>query len=304
VLAALAAPVAIDMSDRRIRTVSDAERTLGLPALGWLVERNGLITEMLAEDQLRRLAAGLLRERARHGAAVFGLCGVKPGAGASGITLKLANALTGMGFATLAVEANAFSCDARYGNSGPGLAQCLDASASASECIVPADDKLPARIRVGSGERQRHLGNLARLDVLLEEWSRDYAFVLVDMPPLLLSADAEILINRLGQSLLIVEANAINKGELARAARMLESTTAKAIGIIVSRIAVLEGSGYLHEMMIEQATGKKFSDFQTLPVWKLKLQMMVPLSVYLMTERIATRIEQWRQRGNRRKEQK
>jgi hypothetical protein len=102
--------------------------------------------------------------------------------------------------------------------------------------------------------------------------------------------------------LLVVEANAINKGELARAARMLESTSAKAIGVIVSRIAALEGSGYLHEMMIEQATGKKFSDFQTLPVWKLKLQMMVPQSVYLLIERIANRIEVWQQRRNQPKD--
>ncbi len=303
-LAALVLPVAIDLTDRRIRSVSDAERTLGLPALGWLVERNGIITEMLAEDQLRRLAAGLLRERERHGASVFGLCGVKPGAGASGITLKLANALTSMGFPTLAVEANAFSSDPRYDSARPGLVQCLDGSAGFDAAIVPASGALPDRIRVGSSPLQRHLGSLERLDALLADWSRTYRFILVDMPPLLLSADAEILINRLGQSLLVVEANAINKGELARAARVLESTSAKAIGVIVSRIAVLEGSGYLHEMMIEQATGKKFSDFQTLPVWKLKLQMMVPLSVYLLIERIASRIEVWQQRRNQAKDQK
>lgn len=272
----LLTPIAIDLLNRRIRSVSDAERTLGLPALGWLVERSGVTTETLAEDQLRRIAAGLLRERERHESMVFGICGVKPGAGASGIALKLAAVLTEMGFPTLAVEANAFSADKRFESGRPGLAQCLAGSAAAMACVEPADARLPARVQVGTSGLQHHLGNLDRLDAALAEWRRQFSFVLVDMPPLLLSADAEILINRLGTILLIVEANAINKGELARAARMLEGISTKAVGVIVNRIEPLDGGGYLHDMMIEQVSRRKMSDFQSLPAWKLRLQIMMP----------------------------
>lgn len=269
-------PIAIDMLDRRIRSVSDAERTLGLPSLGWLVERNGEATKILAADQMRRLAASLLRERERHGTTVFGLCGVKPGAGVSELTLELANTLTAMGFATLAVEANAFHCDPRFGAAPAGLAQALAGEVSAFDCVLPAADGLPARVRVGTDTAQRHLGSLQRLDDLLTQWRSQYSYVLVDMPSLLLSADAEILLNQIGQTLLVVEANSISKGELGRAARMLEKIAPKAVGVIVNRIETLNDGGYLREVMIEQISRKKFADFQTQPQWQLRLQMLLP----------------------------
>lgn len=287
---ALVVPIGIDMMDRRIRTVSDAERTLGLPALGWLVERDGGATDILAEDQLRRLAAGLLRERDRHGSSVFGLCGVKPGGGTTSITLQLAQTLHSMGYPSLAVEANAFNSDARYENRRPGLAQCLDGNVAALGCVAPPNGVLPARVKSGANGSQNHLSNLGRLEVLLAEWGQQYRFVLVDIPPLLLSADAEIMLSRLGQILLVVEANAINKGELARAARVLDNAGAKAVGLVVNRIEPLAGGGYLRDVMIEQLTGKKFTDFQTLPEWKLRLQIIVPDALQRLARRLRGRI--------------
>ena len=104
---------------------------------------------------------------------------------------------------------------------------------------------LPARVRCGVEDGQPHLGRVDRLPELLDAWRGEFAFVLVDAPPLLLAADAEIVLDRVGQALLIVEADATTRGELARAKRTLEGSAAQAVGMIVNRVRALEGGGYL-----------------------------------------------------------
>lgn len=255
-------PILIDLADRRIRTVNDAERTLGLPSLGWLIEQDNAASKMFAQDQLRRIAGGLIREQASHDTRVFALCGVKPGAGCSNLSLDLALALNALGYPTLVVEANAFRPDPRFASDKPGLSQCLLDQARPSECISAADQGLPARVSVGTASEVVHLDRLDRLPETIQQWSGQYRFILVDMPPLLLSADAEIMINRLGQILLVVEAGGISRGELSRAGRLLEKTATHAVGIIVNRIKPLEGGGYIHQLLIEFLTQRKFSQFE------------------------------------------
>ena len=269
ILVAAVVPTVIDMVDGRVRAVGDAERALNMPALGWHVEGDGEAARLFADDQLRRMAGALTRERDRHGTQVFALSGVKPGAGTSRLALELGRTLDGLGYPTLVVEANAFSPDARYGATRPGLAECLREEAAADECIEPARGELPARVRVGAADG--HLGRVDRLRALLDGWRQRYAFVLVDAAPLLLAADAEIVLDRIGHALLVVEANATTRGEIARARRVLEASSAQAAGLIVNRVRVLEGGGYLRHLLVEYLTRRKYADFASLPGWRLQL---------------------------------
>jgi len=74
---------AIDMVDGRVRAVGDAERAMNMPALGWHVEGDVEAARLFADDQLRRMAGALTRERTAMHAGVR-LSGVKPGAGTVG----------------------------------------------------------------------------------------------------------------------------------------------------------------------------------------------------------------------------
>jgi succinoglycan biosynthesis transport protein ExoP len=282
-IAMLAIPVAIDFFDRQIRTVNDAERVLGLPSLGWLIEHTSLATKLFAQDQLRRIAGGLIREQDRHNTRVFALCGVKPGAGSSALSIDLARTLNALGYPTLVVEANAFRPDARFASDKPGLSQCLLGQADAGQCVLDASETLPARVGVGVAAGTTHLDRLDRLAESITQWSEEYRFVLVDMPPLLLSADAEIMINRLGQILLVVEAGGISQGELSRAGRLLEKTASNAVGVIVNRIKPLEGGGYIRKLLIEFLTQRKFSQFRTRPAWHLQVQRVCRRSLRKIT---------------------
>ncbi len=278
------APIVVDFADRRVRSVGEAERALAMPALGWLIEGDGAAARLFADDQMRRIAAALTRERERHGTQVFALTGIKPGAGASKLAIGLARTLDALGYPTLVVEANAFSPDARYEAVQPGLAQCLCGDAQPDDCVQPATASLPARVKGGSEPGQQHLGRIDRLPALLDAWRSGFAFVLVDSPPLLLSADAEIILDRIGHALLVVEANATSRGELARAARTLETSAAQAVGMIVNRVRVVEG-GYLRALLVEYLTRRKYADFASLPAWRLQLSTLLARPASLIPHR-------------------
>jgi len=269
-LVALLSPIVVDLIDGRVRAVGDAERALEMPALGWLVEGQGAAARMFAEDQLRRMAGALTRERDRHGTQVFALSSVKPGAGTTALALRLASTLDALGYRALVVEANAFSPDSRFSSGRPGLAQCLRGEVSPAECIEPASGELPARVGVGTGV-ESHLGRIDRLRELLDAWRTSYEFVLVDAPPLLLAADAEIVLDRIGHALLVVEAGATTRGEIVRARRVLEATAAQAAGLIVNRVRVLEAGGYLRRLLVEFLLRRKYADFASVPAWRLHL---------------------------------
>jgi polysaccharide biosynthesis transport protein len=270
-LAMLVLPVVIDLTDRRILTVNDAERTLGIPSLGWMVERQDEATRLFGEDLLRRMAGGLIREQERQGTSVFAFSSVKPGAGTTELVMSLAQTLNALGYPTLVVEANAFKNDKRFETTLPGLMQCLQGKASPSDCVVPATNDTPARVKAGNTSHQRHLDRLDRINEATKAWLQDFRFVLVDIPPFLLSADAEILAHNLQQLIIVIESQGISIGELKRAGRQVEKIDPAVVGIVVNRVRPFEGGGYLQEMLLEHISRRKRSDYFSKPAWALAI---------------------------------
>jgi capsular polysaccharide biosynthesis protein len=271
--AGLGAPTARDLLDRRLKTVNDIERILALPSLGWLIEQGDTATCMLAEDQLRRIAGALIREHDTHGTQVFAFSGGKPGAGCSDIVAALGRILDSLGETTLVVEANAFNPSPLFAAPGaPGLAECLSGRCDPVQAVIPAGSDYAARVWVGNTGGRRHLDRLDRLTELNAHWARKHSIILVDLPPMLLSADAEILARNLQHLLLVVESEAHIPGELRRVARLVEKLQPAAVGLLVNRVRPFLGGGYLNELMVEYLTGRKSVDYFTTPSWALLLR--------------------------------
>ena len=271
--AAVVLPVLRDLLDRRVRTVNDAQKLVGIAPAGWQVERVDTASQVFADEQLRRLAAALIRSRDDRAQRVFGFTGCKPGAGATSLVLELAGTLRTLGYKVLAVEANGFARDARYASARPGLAELLAGRAGADEVVAEATPTLPERVAVDgrpTGGRVA-LENLAHLQPALAHWAGAADFVLVDMPPLLASADAELLVRSVGQVLLVVQAGAVTQGEVKRATRLLHTLDPAAVGLVVNRIQPFRGGGYLHDLMLETVSGRTLGAVFTLPRWRLML---------------------------------
>jgi Mrp family chromosome partitioning ATPase len=275
ILLAIALPVALDLLDRRIRSVNDAEKLMGIPAAGWQVRTEGLATELFGEEQSRRFASTLIRNRARSERRTFAFTSVKPGAGVTTCILDTAHVLVRLGARVLVVEANAFEPCARFGATWPGLSDYLAGSAPMAELPRPfawRDETLDVVAIGGAG--QGGLRRLDRFQAAIAEWATQYDYVLVDLPPLLLSADAEMLIDTLGQVFLVLEADAVTRGEIVRAKRLLQKIDPEAVGLFVNKVPVFRGTGYMEGLIAETLTHRRFEHFMSLPKWKLWWEML------------------------------
>jgi len=272
---ALGSVIALDMVDRRIHTVNDAERLMGIPAAGWQLEGKDLPSQIFAKEQTRRFVSTLIRNKTRSGKNAFAFTSVKTVGSATSIILDAAVVVQQLGLRVLVLEANSYSPSPIFDAQAPGLSDYLSGQAALEDVhqtVVHQEEKLDS---VGYGNQLA--GGVQRLDLLMHAvslWSQQYDFVLIDLPPVLLSADAELLIDALGQVFMVLEAQSVNRGEITRAKRLLEKLDPEAVGLFVSNIPVFQQGGYIQELMVESLTKQSFSHFMSLSSVMLQFELV------------------------------
>lgn len=255
--AALVVPVAIDLLDPRIRSANDAERVLGFAPLGWIVERCGTESDAFASDQLRRIAQKLDYDTRTNGTRVVVLTSSKQGEGTTTLALDLARTLGLLGLRAVAIEANARCPSPRYGAPAPGggFEQLLASGGDPWAAVLPATVELPDRIPLGAAGLS--LAPIARLDEVLAGLASGWDIVLLDAPPILLSADTEALVRSAGLVLLVIEAEALPKAVVRRALGVLERLAPRAVAAVVNRVRPIPGGGYYAEAQSEQRSARR-----------------------------------------------
>lgn len=272
-VAGLLASTVRDMLDKRMHTVNDVEKLMGMAPAGWQIERSDTASDLFAQEQLRRLASSLLKSRQEGQGRVYGFTGIKSGVGTTTLVIDLAVTLGRLGLKVLLIEANGFSRDARFGTGRPGLVEFLAGQVRATAIVAPGTADLPPRVAVG-GVGRVQLHRLDRLSELLRHWSGAADFILVDMPPLLVAADAELLARTVGNVLMVIEAGVTEKGEMLRAKRLLLKIDPPAVGVVVNRIKPFVGGGYLQQQMLESLLGREALAFYTTSPMKLWVEAL------------------------------
>jgi len=272
---ALVAPVALDLLDRRLYTVNEAEKLLGIPAAGWQMEVTDTASQLYSKEQSRRFASTLMRDKTRSGQCVFSFAAIKSGDRAMTVILDTAVVLDQLGFRVLVVDANSFSPSAVFQTDRSGLTDYLSGDAEIGQVIQKVGYRDDAIEGVGYG-MQLNFGiqRLDRLKQAIEHWRGVYDFVLVDLPPLLLSADAELLVGALGQVFMVLEAQSVSKGEVSRAKRLLEKLDPEAVGLFVDNIPLFRGSGYMEEIVLETIGKTSMDRFMRLSSLKLQFELL------------------------------
>jgi Mrp family chromosome partitioning ATPase len=272
--ATLVTPVALDLLDRRILSVNDAEKLMEIPAAGWQIERENEATRLFGEEQLRRFAATLIRARGRHQRQTYAFSALKSGAGVSTLILDTARMLTELGHRVLVLEANAWNPAEPLAALSPGLSDWLDARAdlhALPQTLIWQDAVLTA---VGIGDAGRGIRRLDRFRLALDHYNAAYDFVLIDLPPLLQAADAELLIEAVGQVFLVVHAASITRGELLRGKRQLQRLDPEAVGLFVNRPPLFRGAGYLEEAVLETVTRTRYGELMPKSYWELQAEVL------------------------------
>jgi DEAD/DEAH box helicase domain-containing protein len=75
------------------------------------------------------------------------------------------------------------------------------------------------------------------------------------------------LIQRVGRAGHQLEA--VSRGEITRAKRLLQKLDPEAVGLFVNRIPVFQGAGYLEPLIVETLTRTRFETFMSRPKWSL-----------------------------------
>jgi Mrp family chromosome partitioning ATPase/capsular polysaccharide biosynthesis protein len=258
--AGLVLPIMIDMMDRRIRSVAEAENLLGIPSAGWQLLKVDEPTRQFALKQTRRFVSALIRTQTKFKRKVFAFTSVKANGGATQTILDSATDLIELGFKVLVVEANTFTAFSGFDQFNPGLSDFLSAKAQPSELIHKYDHQTQTLDVIGIGAVASFgLQRLDRLQKIIQVWSDQYDYILFDLPPILLSADTEMLIEILGQVFLVVEAESVIKGEIMRAKRLLMKIEPEAVGLFVNKVPVFDGGGYMQDLIQETLTRSKSS---------------------------------------------
>lgn len=254
-VAALALPLVVDLLDPRIHTPTQVEAVLGFRPISWLMEKREAGPEF-AREQVLRLANRFSQERQNHGSRIFAFTSVKARGGTSTVVTETAHALSRLGMSSLAVEANAYRADPRYRKPGArGLTVLLTGHQPFEDAVLAADDEMPARIPVGDIGTEKNLPDIQRLVEVLRDASAAYDIVLIDLPPILVSVDAEYIARVADVAVLVIEAESVTRAELQRAASALERLKVSAVSAVVNRVRAGSGGGFGAAALQEFQTG-------------------------------------------------
>jgi Mrp family chromosome partitioning ATPase/uncharacterized protein involved in exopolysaccharide biosynthesis len=250
IFVAFVVPTAMDVLDHRIQSPIDVEPVIDARPLGWVLERSTR-SEKFVDDQLRRIALSLERQRRIHQRGQIAVISLRPGGGTTQLVLDLARELRAIGSRTIVVEANALHPDGRYQapKGHAGLVGALGGQIRIEEVILPPRGFLTYRIPLGSTEGEPLIPNSRNLRQVFNHLSSNHDMVLVDSPPLFLSSDAELIASCAQGVILVVEAGKVVTGEVKRAMDIVREIGPLMIEVVVNRVRDFRGHGYYSELV-------------------------------------------------------
>ena len=267
ILLGLIVPVGVDMIDPRLHAPADVEKVLGFTPIAWMLEKQEAGPDF-AREQMLRLANRIIQEQESANSRIFAFTSVKARGGTSTIVVETAHALNHLGIHALAVEANAYRADPRYRNPhSRGLTVVLQGNQPVDRAVAAGDSVMPDHIPVGDISNERNLPDIQNLVAVLKQAAESYSVVLVDLPPILVSVDAEFVARVSDVAVLVVEAESVTKGELRRAARSLERIQAPAVSAILNRVRAEAAGGFGAAALEEFQTGSTPKQSKWLSPW-------------------------------------
>lgn len=236
--------VLLFLLDGRIRNKEDLAQLCCCPVLGQIPRMEGetLLSEDM--DELVREAYRTVRANVvfslpkERGCAVLAVTSALRGEGRSVTTMNLAASLAGTDRRVLVID-----CDLR----APGSARLpgREVSAGLSELIldhslrdsaVIHDETLGVDVMLSGGSSAdfSELLGSARMGRLLEELKQDYDYIILDTPPVGLTADGAVLASESDGVVFVVRADRSQREPLVRGVEQLNFAGARILGFVLN----------------------------------------------------------------------
>jgi receptor protein-tyrosine kinase len=235
---AIALPVAVDVIDQRVVSPAEVKRAIGFPPVG-LVLQPAVATRAFAEEHFRRLVNGIQRGMAAQGAKCVVITPLDDARNPASLVTDLAAALRVRGLKTVIVDANPGPDSHNAGREDTVTApvHTVAAPLSAIPAPVPTGNTLVQNGDSRNVERAR-IPVEGGLGSFVRDVRKEYDVVLIDTPPLELSADAEFLASVSDITLMVAESGKATRRELAEGTARLGRIGAPSVGVIMSQVSL------------------------------------------------------------------
>ncbi len=246
-----------ELNSKRLRTVSDVERGLGLPVIANIgkVRSATVRTDRLLklirkrpklQTEFRAILSDVMLSSHRSSQAgqrgkTLGVLGVESGVGTSTIAAALALVATEKcGFETTLIDANsenpALSKFFKL-NGAPGLAELANGDATHEECVQKRSDGALSLISSSAAYKERQRLEVApkSISAAIANFQETSDLVIVDLPPAISADRAVALSQYMDFVLLVVQSEKTDLPTAERIARRLVGSDRQVVGVVLNK---------------------------------------------------------------------
>ncbi len=238
--------------DTSIKSLEDAERTLGLPVLGVIPQDAGLLILQGGDspdaEAYRILRTNIELKREMFRAATFAVVSANAGEGKTTTLSNLAYVFAQAGFSTLMIDADLRRPRlARYAElkSDVGLSTYLTGDVGLRDVVFQTG--LDNLYMLPSGPIPVDPSGLIgshRMQALLNEVAKRFDIVLIDSPPVLGVSDASLLVSRADATLLVLQPRKMPIKALKRAKMLIEQAGGSIMGLVMNNVDITGDTQY------------------------------------------------------------
>ena len=176
----------------------------------------------------------------QDGGRVIGVCSACPQEGKSTTTINLAYSLAEASNKVLLIDGD-MRRPSLYNVVGiskePGLSDVLSGKVDAAENCGVLHENLDVIVSGHIPPNPSELIGSHKMSVLLEEYKKQYDYILIDLPPVLSVSDPVAISKYLSGMIIVVRHDKTGRRDLAETMRQLEYANAKILGFVYNRIS-------------------------------------------------------------------
>ncbi len=260
--------------DQRIREVEEVKEIIDIPLLASIpmtevASLNAMVGQGILpsssyyafKEALSSLALNLRYLGTDNMMKVIAFTSSVPSEGKSTLTYNLATILSALGYKVLLVDADMRKPTvhklAKLSNK-VGLSTALATPSPWQDLIQVADEKGHLHV-LTSGSLPPNpmlLLESAKMAALIQEWRKEYDYVLVDTPPVIGITDAQCLTSKVDTFILVAAINRSTRSGISRALEVLSTARANVSGLLINMIGSSDSEyhyGYYDQYYLDSA---------------------------------------------------
>ena len=267
--------------DQRIREVEEVKELIDIPLLASIpmtevaslsaVRGQSILPSSsyyAFKEALSSLALNLRYLGTDNTIKVIAFTSSVPSEGKSTLTYNLATILSALGYKVLLVDADMRKPTVhkltKLSNK-VGLSTALATPSPWQDLIQVADDKGNLHILTSGSipPNPMLLLESAKMTALIQEWRKEYDYVLVDTPPVIGITDAQCLTSKVDTFILVAAINRSTRSGISRALEVLSTARANVSGLLINMVGSSDSEyhyGYYDQYYLDSAVNEEEHD--------------------------------------------